>query len=299
MPVVASRPTERVIDVLELLARRGSEPPRLSDLVRDLGLTQATAHAIMTSLCARRWAVRNPLDRSFTLGPAFKVAAAQSGADRGLLTAAHTAVRYLASDLGYPASVTERVGESLVITTLEYGGKEAFDIAAGDRLPFAAPLGSVFVAWDVDEARRAWMERGAVTHGALADGLEQLLAATRDRGYSVESVSQAMGRAVKLMTTLHGEPLTEATRRAIDGLLVEMTTNSLHSGPQNGADEQMVSAISAPIFDPQSEGVAFSVSIHPLRALSSRAIEELAHRVAAAAATINATTGSHACASDA
>lgn len=117
-------------------------------------------------------------------------------------------------------------------------------------------------------------------------GLEELLTATRERGYSVENMSQAMAQAVKLMSTLQGEPLTEATRRAIDGLLVEMTTNSLRSG-QQGQDQQMVSAISAPIFEPRTGLVAFSLSIHPLRGLPRRTIDELGERVAAAAATIN------------
>lgn len=287
MPTAASPPTARVLDVLEMLARSDPAPPRLSDLVRDLGLTQATAHAIMTTLCSRGWAARDPVHRTFTLGPALKAAAAQATADSGRRQAAEGVVRRLADDLGCPASVTERVGESLIITTLELGRCRATDVAAGDRLPFAAPLGVVFAAWDDDEARRAWMERGAIVPGELADGLDELLTATRDRGYSVESMNQALARAAKLMTTLQGEPLTESTRRAIDGLLMEMTALSLRSERGQGDDEQMVTAISAPVFDPHTGHVAFSVGIHPLRALSARRREELAHQVTRAAAALN------------
>lgn len=66
MPKAGSPPTARVLDVLELLAQhaRAGTSPRLSDLVRDLGLTQATAHAIMATLCDRGWAIRDPSCRS-------------------------------------------------------------------------------------------------------------------------------------------------------------------------------------------------------------------------------------------
>lgn len=51
MPNSASPPPARMLDMLELLAGRDGEPPRLSDVVRDRGLTQATTHAIMATRC--------------------------------------------------------------------------------------------------------------------------------------------------------------------------------------------------------------------------------------------------------
>jgi DNA-binding IclR family transcriptional regulator len=39
-----------VLDVVELLAGSGKDRLRFSDVVRELGLTQATAHAILTTV---------------------------------------------------------------------------------------------------------------------------------------------------------------------------------------------------------------------------------------------------------
>ncbi|HXO78642.1 MAG TPA: helix-turn-helix domain-containing protein, partial [Mycobacterium sp.] len=44
-----------MLDVIELLAAATEERLRFSDVVRELGLTQATAHAILTTLSDRGW----------------------------------------------------------------------------------------------------------------------------------------------------------------------------------------------------------------------------------------------------
>ena len=41
-----------MLDVVELLARSGNARLRFSDIVRELDLNQATAHAILKTLCA-------------------------------------------------------------------------------------------------------------------------------------------------------------------------------------------------------------------------------------------------------
>ena len=48
---------------------------RFSDVVRELGLTQATAHAILATLCDRGWVSRDPVDKTYSLGPALAVVA--------------------------------------------------------------------------------------------------------------------------------------------------------------------------------------------------------------------------------
>ncbi|PRC47780.1 transcriptional regulator, partial [Mycobacterium sp. ITM-2017-0098] len=58
--MAGSAPTSRVVDVVELLCRPGHERLRFSDVVARLGLTQATAHAILTTLSERGWVTRDP-----------------------------------------------------------------------------------------------------------------------------------------------------------------------------------------------------------------------------------------------
>ena len=44
----SSPPTRRVVEIVELLIKRHGEAVRLSDIVKSLGLHQATAHMIMS-----------------------------------------------------------------------------------------------------------------------------------------------------------------------------------------------------------------------------------------------------------
>src|SRR6201995_4260765 len=97
-----SAPTARVLDVVELLARSGNTPMRFSDVVRELDLTQATAHAILKTLCDRGWASRDPVTKTFTLGPALAVVAARTDTARPLAHAARGGAIRLSNEVGYP-----------------------------------------------------------------------------------------------------------------------------------------------------------------------------------------------------
>lgn len=66
---VSSPPTERVIRILELLA---SDPERgfsLSEIARILHISHGTCHAIVTTLAARQWIVRDRHSGGYSWGP--------------------------------------------------------------------------------------------------------------------------------------------------------------------------------------------------------------------------------------
>ena len=148
--IPTSAPTTRVLDVVELLAGPGNERLRFSDVVRKLELTQATAHAILTTLCARGWASRDPVDKTFSLGPGFRIGGGADGHCAAAGATARAAALQLAEQLGYAASVVERFGDSLVITAFEDPGRKSGG-APGDRIRYAPPFGVAFAAWDTDE----------------------------------------------------------------------------------------------------------------------------------------------------
>lgn len=66
---VTSAPAERVLDVVEFLSRPEYGGHRFSDVARELGLSQATAHSILKTLCDRGWATRDPISKSLILAP--------------------------------------------------------------------------------------------------------------------------------------------------------------------------------------------------------------------------------------
>jgi DNA-binding IclR family transcriptional regulator len=266
-----------VLDVVELLAGPGNERLRFSDVVRKLGLTQATAHAILTTLCARGWASRDPVDKTFSLGPALAAMSARMDDARPLAHTARTAALQLAAEFGYAVSVVERFGDSLVITAFEDGGRKSGG-APGDRIRYAPPFGVAFAAWDTDEEQRAWIQRSAATDSALARRLEEVLARTRERGFDVDCTTPALTRAAQVVGTLPSDGLPAHVREITDQLLAEFTTIGFLSDDDASRQAQPVATIAAPVFD-HARRVAMIVAVHPLRDLTRKRIDSIGRRM--------------------
>jgi DNA-binding IclR family transcriptional regulator len=245
---------------------------RFSDIVRELDLTQGTVHAILKTLCDRGWASRDPVAKTFTLGPALAVVAARMDNARPLTHAARAAALRLSREVGYAGSVVERFGESLVVTAFE--GDPATQPAGipGDRIPYAPPFGVAFAAWDIDEEQRAWIRRGAGNNADRARRLERILERTRERGFDVDWTTPALAQAVQVVGTLDSNDMPTPVRHILDQLLVEFTTIGFLSDDNPGRRKQPVVTIAAPVFDHRGR-VALMVAVHPLSALSARQIQ--------------------------
>lgn len=267
-----SAPTERVLDVIELLAGSGDRPLRFSDIVAALGLTQATAHAILKTLCDRGWLTRDPGDKTFTLGPALAVVAAQTV--RPLAQAARAAAQELSTQLGYPASVVERHGDELVIVAFE--GDGGSPKPPGERIRYAPPFGVAFAAWDSEAGQRDWIDRAPP---AVTERLEQVLAQTRERGYDVDWTTPALTLAAQVVGTLPSDGLPDHVRGITDQLLAEFTAIGLQ---QPGGAAQPVATIAAPVFDERGQ-VPMILSVHPLRPMTAKQVDTAGRKVKRAA----------------
>lgn len=263
-----------MLDVVELLARSGNARLRFSDVVRELDLTQATAHAILKTLCDRGWASRDPVDKTFTLGPALAVVAALTDTVRPLAQAARSAALRLFRKVGYAGSVVERFGDSLVVTAFE--GDPATQPAGipGDLIPYAPPFGVALAAWDTEEEQRAWIRRGAGSNADRTQRLERVLEHTRGRGFDVDWTTPALAQAVQLVGTLDSNEMPTPVRHILDQLLVEFTTIGFLSDDNPGRRKQPVATIAAPVFDHRGQ-VALMVAVHPMCPLSARQIQTI------------------------
>lgn len=267
-----SAPTGRVLDVVELLARSGHARLRFSDVVRELDLTQATAHAILKTLCDRGWASRDPVAKTFALGPALAVVAARTDTARPLTHAARSAALRLSAAVGYACSVVEKFGDSLVVTAFE--GEPATQPSGipGDRIPYAPPFGVAMAAWDTEEEQRGWIRRGAGGNLDRTQRLHKVLEHTRERGFDVDWTTPALAQAVQLVGTLDSNEMPTPVRHIMDQLLAEFTTIGFLSDDNPGRRKQPVVTIAAPVFDHRRH-VALMVAVHPLCALSARQIQ--------------------------
>ena len=193
-------------------------------MVRELGLTQATAHAILTTLCDRGWVNRDPIDKTFSLGPALAVVATRVETARPLAHSARITALNLAGEFGYATSVVERVGDSLVITAFEDAGRRSSG-APGERIRYAPPFGVAFAAWDTPEEQRAWI-RAQRGHQRMCSRVasKRCWPAPVERGFDVDCTTPALTQAAHVMGTLPSDGLPDHVREITDQLLTEFTT---------------------------------------------------------------------------
>ncbi|GAQ57570.1 helix-turn-helix domain-containing protein [Streptomyces acidiscabies] len=279
-----SAPTLRVVEVVELLARSGDDPLRYTDISRELGLSQATTHAILKTLCDRGWASRDPVSKTFALGPGLAFIA-EVVTMRPFARVAHAAAIDLAAEFGYAASVSEKVGDALVITAFE-GGENPWP---GDSIPYAPPFGAGFAAWDTDEGRRAWIQRAASAGTETAARLEEALDHTRERGFDVDYTSPALADAAGLVDTLASGAiaLPAGIRGTLDRLRAEFSAVGF---PHNDSGREPVAAVAAPVFDRQGRVVCL-LSVHPLVDLPGRKIDAIGQRLLGLTTAIGASIG--------
>ncbi len=273
-----SAPTARVLDIVELLARAGNRQPRFSDIVRELDLTQATVHAILKTLCDRGWASRDPVAKTFTLGPAFALVAARTDTARPLTHAARAAALRLSREVGYAGSVVERFGDSLIVTAFE--GEPATQPSGipGDRIPYAPPFGVALAAWDTDEEQRAWIQRGAGNNADRTQRLARVLQRTRERGYDVDWTTPALAQAVQVVATLDSSGMPSPVRQILEQLVAEFTTIGFLSDDNPGRRKQPVVTIAAPVFDHRHRA-ALMLAVHPLCPLTARQVQTIGKKL--------------------
>jgi DNA-binding IclR family transcriptional regulator len=281
-----------VVEIVELLIERAGMPTRLSDIVKALDLNQATAYTIMKELVDTGWVTRDPANKAFSIGATLVSLARQIDQSPSVAHAAQVAARAAVSDTGYAASVSERAGNQLVITafiTAHAARDEQWHAAVGDRLPFAAPFGPAYAAWEPDDERMAWIHRSGVNNRAFHRKLDQFLTDTADQGYSVERMSPEMVSAIPVMTRLQAEALSDSMRDHLDEVLLEMTGASGDSADARGQQRHYVGAISVPIFNTAGR-VSHSITLHPFTNLPARKIEQIGRRLRRAAEGLSAHT---------
>lgn len=268
----SSAPTERVLDVIELLSHPDNQHLRFSDVVRELDLSQATAHAILKTLTDRGWVSRHPLAKTFSLGPALSLIAGRLDTTRPVTHLARDAARRLATALDVPASVIERAGDDLVITAFEQPKGDAIP-APHERIPYTAPFGVAFAAWDTPDAQGAWIQRAATDDTELIRQLRDVLAQTRKRGYDIDSMTPALAQAAHAIGSLSGHALPVNMRSIIDQLRVEFTSAALTSDDDPRAPRP-VATISAPVLD-QGGRIQLVLGVHPVRKMTARDVQQM------------------------
>lgn len=279
---VPSPPTERVIAVLELLGAQPRQAFPLTHIARTLGISRATAHAILATLVAHRWVVRDEQTGGYSWGPALASIARVAG-DRPF----HGILQDLYETVRVQVCVARR--ESGTVTVVDSVGDSpaGSPIRTGFRLPLVAPFGRDYLAWAGDDERNAWLAGIGNPTTELTQRLSAVLQEIRRRGYLIERLSREYARVYTALRALSvdGEP--DAITARLAGAFADLTVVDFLPGELRAGRTHPVATVSAPVKQ-GAAGVTMSVTAAPFAELSKARIETLGRQVCSAAARVEA-----------
>ncbi|MBF6330214.1 helix-turn-helix domain-containing protein [Nocardia transvalensis] len=264
-----------MVQVIELLSRRPADHLSLARIVRDTGMSRATAHAVLTQLTADGWTVRD-VDGNYGLGLGLLTVARRAEAAFPLRRLALEPMRELAENAAVPVFLAERDNGSIVISEV-MGSPSVPWIRAGRRLPIAPPVAREFVAWAPESERRAWVDSADPAH---RDRLVAVLEAVRSRGYSVERLADDSAPMLQALAALRNSPVTDPLRNRLNAMIADLIT--IDYLPDELGAENAVVTVAAPVFT-DDHTVAATVVACPDMLLTAPALAQLGSAVAATA----------------
>ncbi|MEU1209205.1 helix-turn-helix domain-containing protein [Nocardia sp. NPDC005825] len=289
-----SPPTHRVVQAIELLSRHSGERLSLAAIVRATGMSRATAHAVLTQLCADAWTVRDP-EGNYSLGLGLLAVARRADTAFPVRSLALGAMHTLAADAGVPVFLAEREFQSgsraaakpdaapdTIVITEVLGTPSAPWIRPARRMPFAPPVCREFVAWAPEPERAAWL---AAADPAHRDRLAAVLDAIATRGYSVERLADDSAPMLEALGALRHSPVTDPLRHRLSAMIADLIT--IDYLPDELGDQNAVVSVAAPIFSPDGPVIA-SIVACPDTNLSAAGLGDLAAATIAAADTVTA-----------
>ncbi|WP_020666430.1 IclR family transcriptional regulator [Amycolatopsis nigrescens] len=285
-PARRSPPTERVVRLLDFFVANGGAGFGLSELARELGLSKPTCLGIVTELSAGGYLVRDPVHKTYRLGP-------------GLIAAGRLAQdEFAAAALAGPrlAELSERYGTTCTASAVTGGqivvlesagprGKTAVQV--GQRYPFAPPVGLMYVLWGPDSGLTDWLAKPPILPMSLDRKLlRRVVTECRARGYLAESLTAAGQRLHKLMSGVAAYDLPDELRELVGELVSSLGERVYLDAELSPRGQLPVSLLAAPTFgaDGRQELV---LTLYVGDTISGA---EIARRGAALAAAANAVT---------
>lgn len=275
----ASPPTERVVAIMELVGSRPGRRFSLAEITRELGISRATGHAIVTTLASHHWLVRDA-GGAYSRGPG--IASLTGTADERIY---HGILRGLAESTAGQAFLARRDQNSLVVIDTAGESPSGMRIDRRLRMPLVAPFGRDYVAWGSVGAQRAWLEGVGKPSTALAQRMSTVLTEIRERGYVIERLSREYVRVYTALRALGADSEPDAITARLARAFADLTVIDVLTAELNETPTHSIATISAPVFD--ADGlVAMSISAAPFADLTGAEVRRIGEQVRAAAQNI-------------
>jgi DNA-binding IclR family transcriptional regulator len=262
---MAPRPspqTERVVNLFEHLAADGSRGVTLAEVSRHLGVHKASCHSMLSELSRAGWLLRDPVRKTYHLGPAMVRLGREAAGRYPALVLARSAMAELSAATGaHCVAFSVDEDHSTVVDQIRSVNGGGHPMPIGTQFPHRPPYGASTVAWSGPEARERWL---ATLPEDVRDRYREAIANATQRGYAV---------GLHLLPDLRLQELALIVRSAevrstrLSQLAQALTDELIHQEewfPANlAADEAYtVSHIDSPILGPDSR-ISLMLSLVP------------------------------------
>ncbi|SBS77409.1 conserved hypothetical protein [uncultured Mycobacterium sp.] len=262
---MAPRPspqTERVVNLFEHLAGDGTRGITLAEVSRQLGVHKASCHSMLSELLRAGWLLRDPVRKTYHLGPALVRLGREAAGRYPALVLARSAMAELSATTGAHCvafSVDEDYSTVVDQIRSSHGGGHPMPI--GTQIPHRPPYGASTVAWRGRDVRERWL---AALPDDVRDRYREAIANATQRGYAV---------GLHLLPDLRLQELALIVRSAevrstrLSQLAQALTDELIHQEewfPASLAPAEIytVSHIDSPILGPDSR-IALMLSLVP------------------------------------
>jgi DNA-binding IclR family transcriptional regulator len=296
-----SPPTERVVSILDFLAKHPHDSFGLSELARRLGLSKPTCLGILTTLMESDYLIRDAGDKTYRLGPRLISLGHTAQESMRVNPTAREELRILATTYDTTAALSAVIEDR--ITLLELVGPPSADVGVavgrsaatresvrvGQSYPFAPPVGLMFVLWD-DEALRSWLAKEpTIPLRTDSERLDRVVTECRSEGYLVERLTPG-GRRLYAMMAGMSSTLPQELRALLGEMIADVGERVYLRGEGSARQRHDISVISAPVFD-HHRRQAMVVSLQIGHAMTDTEIAKHARGLMAAADSLTATLG--------
>ena len=285
----SSPPTERVVAILDFLARHPDQSFGLSELARRTELSKPTCLGIANTLADAGYLTRDDPDKTYRLGPGLISLGRAAQQSLRVGPEAREQLRRLSADFATSAALSAVVDDRITVLDLVAAPHAHLGVQAGQSYPFAPPVGLMFVLWD-DLALQDWLARQpTIPLRSESERLQRVVEECRADGYLVERLTPGGQRLYGLMAGLPSD-LPDELRALLGELVSDIGERVYLRGEAGGRGRHDISVISAPVYD-HHQRQAMVVSLHAQRALTDSEIAKWARGLLRTAEALTAQVG--------
>lgn len=269
---------DRAVALLDFMSSHQHETFSLSELARTLRFNKATCHSMCSALERHGVLIRNPIEKTYSLGPTLlRFASAVAPEGREALEIARPEMAELAHELSLTVVAAVLVGDQVTVlaTRFPLGGGTGPQV--GHQVTWLPPIGPTFAAWAPARVAKKWL--GRIDHSKsphTPSYFEHVLRELRVRGYDIGWDSDPRTQILSTIQSLEGLVEAEHIKDMLSDLMTKFETEPYKSANQ---EKRNVNNITAPVFGIDGQVVLTMTLRDFKRPQSAAEVERLATRL--------------------